>query len=66
MTRSTARASRKPKGARDAQARATLVFRDFVRQLEKLGARPQKTVREGSRSWSPKSRPSSSNSWPSR
>jgi hypothetical protein len=49
MTRSTARPSRKPKGTRDAQARATLVFRDFVRQLEKLGARPQKSVREGTR-----------------
>jgi hypothetical protein len=49
MTRSTARSTRKPKAERDAQARATLVFRDFVRQLEKLDARPQKTVREGAR-----------------
>ena len=49
MTRSTARASRKPKGERDAQARATLVFRDFVRQLEKLGARytEQRVVQHG-------------------
>jgi hypothetical protein len=37
MIRSTARPSRKSKRERDAQARATLVFRDFVRQLEKIG-----------------------------
>jgi hypothetical protein len=49
MIRSTARTSRKPKSQRDAQARATLVFRDFVRQLEKIGARPQKMAREGAR-----------------
>jgi hypothetical protein len=49
MIRSTTRMSRKPKTERDAQARATLVFRDFVRQLEKIGPRPRKLEREGVR-----------------
>ncbi len=39
MTRSTSRPPRKPKAARDGQNRPALVFRDFVRQLEKLDAR---------------------------
>jgi hypothetical protein len=50
MIRTTARSprsARNPKAERTAQARATLVFRDFVRQLEKLDVRPRKTVREG-------------------
>ena len=46
MTRFTARRS---KPARDGQHRAALVFRDFVRQLEKLDARslakPPKDIR---------------------
>jgi hypothetical protein len=41
MTRPIARTPRKPKGARDGQSRAALVFRDFVRQLEKLDAKPK-------------------------
>jgi hypothetical protein len=45
MTRSASRPSRKPKAAREPQARASLVFRDFVRQLEKLDARPPKPAR---------------------
>lgn len=49
MSRSLPRPARKPKAQRDAQARATLVFRDFVRQLEKLDARPARTAREGAR-----------------
>ena len=47
MTRTSSRSTRKPKAARDAQNRATLVFRDFVRQLEKLGERPAKPARGG-------------------
>lgn len=58
MTSSTARpariqkairkpgAARKPKPAHD---RATLIFRDFVRQLEKLDTRPVRSAREGGR-----------------
>ena len=49
MIRSTARTPRKPKAARDGQGRAALVFRDFVRQLEKLDAKPAKTVRGAGR-----------------
>ena len=49
MTRSTARPARKPKLTRDSQSRATLVFRDFVRQLEKLDAKPPKPARGGAR-----------------
>lgn len=41
MTRSIARAPRKPTSARNGQSRATHVFRDFVRQLEKLDAKPR-------------------------
>ena len=47
MTRSIARAPRKP--ARDGQSRATLVFRDFVRQLEKLDAKPRTAARGAAR-----------------
>lgn len=49
MTRSIARTPRKPKAARDGQNRAALVFRDFVRQLEKLDAKPLKTARGAAR-----------------
>lgn len=49
MTRSAARSSRKPKAAREGQARASIVFRDFVRQLEKLDLRPAKPAREAQR-----------------
>ena len=49
MTRSTSRPARKPKAVREAQNRATLVFRDFVRQLEKLDAKPQAIARGGAR-----------------
>jgi len=49
MTRSTTRSSRKPKTARDGQSRAALVFRDFVRQLEKLDTKPPKTARGAAR-----------------
>ncbi len=49
MTRSTSRPPGKPKAARDGQNRPALVFRDFVRQLEKLDAgslaKPPKTIR---------------------
>jgi hypothetical protein len=37
--------ARTPKAARDGQRRAALVFRDFVRQLEELDAKPSKTAR---------------------
>lgn len=50
MNRSTARPVRKPRAARETQGRAaTHVFRDFVRQLEKLDARRAKVVRQGGR-----------------
>lgn len=42
MNRSTPRPARKPNAARGRQGRASLVFRDFVRQLEKLDAKPPK------------------------
>ena len=49
MTRLSTRPQRKPKAARESQTRATLVFRDFVRQLEKLDAgslaKPPKAAR---------------------
>jgi hypothetical protein len=45
MTRPTSRPPRKPKAARDGQNRPALVFRDFVRQLEKLDAKPPKAAR---------------------
>jgi hypothetical protein len=44
MTRLSSRAPRKPKAARESQTRATTVFRDFVRQLEKLDVKPPKTA----------------------
>jgi len=49
MNRSIARTPRKPKAAREGQGRAALVFRDFVRQLEKLDAKPSKAVRGAQR-----------------
>jgi hypothetical protein len=49
MTRPLSRPVRKPKAARDTQSRASLVFRDFVHQLEKLDARAPKTSREATR-----------------
>ena len=47
MTRLASRAPRKPKAAREGQHRAALVFRDFVRQLEKLDTKPPKTAGAG-------------------
>ena len=44
MTRTMPRPARKPKAAQNGQSRASLVFRDFVRQLEKLDAKPGKTA----------------------
>jgi hypothetical protein len=44
MTRFTTRRS---KPARDGQPRAALVFRDFVRQLEKLDAKPARVKARG-------------------
>lgn len=49
MKRASPRIARKPRPARDAPNRASLVFRDFVRQLEKLDARPPKIARGGAR-----------------
>ena len=49
MIRSTPRVPRRPTAARESQTRATLVFRDFVRQLEKLDAKPPKTARGATR-----------------
>jgi hypothetical protein len=49
MTRTTLRPVRKPKAARAGQSRAALVFRDFVRQLEKLDDKPAKSVRGAER-----------------
>jgi hypothetical protein len=53
MTHLSSRAPRKPNAALESQIRATLVFRDFVRQLERLAAPgaplAAKAVREGSR-----------------
>ncbi|NBJ11499.1 hypothetical protein [Microvirga arsenatis] len=46
MTRLLSRAPRKPKAARDGQGRAQTVFRDFVRQLEKLDAKPPRSGRK--------------------
>ena len=48
MIRSS-RPARKPRAAREAQSRASLVFRDFVRQLEKLDASPPKPARGAGR-----------------
>ena len=49
MTRSTSRPPRKPKAARDGQNRPALVFRDFVRQLEKLDIKPPGAARGAAR-----------------
>jgi hypothetical protein len=49
MTRTTLRPVRKPKAARAGQSRAALVFRDFVRQLEKLDGKPVKSARGAER-----------------
>ncbi|MBF9195238.1 hypothetical protein [Microvirga terrestris] len=49
MTRLSSRAPRKPKAARESHTRATLVFRDFVRQLEKLDAKPPQSARGAAR-----------------
>ena len=49
MTRSIARTPRKPKAALEGQSRAALVFRDFVRQLEKLDAKPRTAARGAAR-----------------
>jgi hypothetical protein len=43
------RPARKPRAARETQSRACLVFRDFVRQLEKLDAGPPKPARGAGR-----------------
>jgi hypothetical protein len=48
MIRSS-RPARKPRAARETQSRASLVFRDFVRQLEKLDASPPKPARGAGR-----------------
>jgi hypothetical protein len=45
MIRTLPRPARKPKAARNGQSRASLVFRDFVRQLEKIDAKPPKSTR---------------------
>jgi hypothetical protein len=45
MIRTTARFSRKPKAERSAQARATLVFRDFVRQFPAANRRNTESSR---------------------
>ena len=45
MNRTLPRPARKPKAVRNGQSRASLVFRDFVRQLEKLDAKPCKPPR---------------------
>jgi hypothetical protein len=44
MTRTSTRPVRKPSPARNGQSRTSLVFRDFVRQLEKLDASPLKAA----------------------
>jgi hypothetical protein len=49
VTRLSTRPQRKPKAARESQTRATLVFRDFVRQLEKLDVKLPKTARGAAR-----------------
>jgi len=45
MNRTLPRPARKPRPERSGLSRASLVFRDFVRQLEKLDARPRKPAR---------------------
>ena len=47
MTRSAPRPARKPSPKRGEANRASLVFRDFVRQLEKLDTKPPKTAGAG-------------------
>jgi hypothetical protein len=49
VARLSTRPQRKPKAARESQTRATLVFRDFVRQLEKLDVKLPKTARGAAR-----------------
>jgi hypothetical protein len=49
VTRLSTRTPRKPKAAQESQNRATLVFRDFVRQLEKLDVKPPKAARGAAR-----------------
>jgi hypothetical protein len=49
MNRSSARPSRRPKAERPPTNRPATVFRDFVRQLERLDLRPRSVAREGSR-----------------
>lgn len=50
MTRkASTRPSRRTKPARPPANRASAVFRDFVRQLERLDLRPRTAAREGSR-----------------
>jgi hypothetical protein len=49
MNRPSARARPRPKPERPADNPASLVFRDFVRQLERLDPRPRKPARGGSR-----------------
>ena len=41
--------ARQPRSLRDTQSRAALVFRDFVRQLEKLDAKPRTAARGAAR-----------------
>jgi hypothetical protein len=41
-------AARTPKPVRRTHDRATVIFRDFVRQLEKLDGRPARNVGKGS------------------
>ena len=43
------RPARKPRVVRATQSRASLVFRDFMRQLEKLDASPPKPARGAGR-----------------
>jgi hypothetical protein len=47
MTRSIPRSTRRPKVVGDTRGRASLVFRDFVRQLEKLASTPRKQPPRG-------------------
>jgi len=49
VTRLSTRPQHKPKAARESQSRATTVFRDFVRQLEKLDVKPSKQPRGAAR-----------------
>ena len=49
MTRLLTRPQHKLKAARESQSRATTVFRDFVRQLEKLDVKPSKQPRGAAR-----------------